>query len=192
MTNESLLATLKKTPVSSPEYNRIRTVLIESNKGLIGMVLGRRGIKNRTHREDCMAQGMVSLLKAIDAYNPKRGMFSTYATRAIQNDITKFQRNLTKEKTRTPFSFDPTREERANDTDALRTRESATELRRLFEENVGELTNVEREVISRRFGFSGDVETLEAIGCDLEVSKERVRQIEKNALSKLRETLATL
>jgi RNA polymerase sigma factor (sigma-70 family) len=44
----------------------------------------------------------------------------------------------------------------------------------------------EREVVQRRFGFHTDVlETLECIGCDVGVTRERVRQIESSALQKL-------
>jgi RNA polymerase sigma factor (sigma-70 family) len=49
----------------------------------------------------------------------------------------------------------------------------------------------ERTVLRRRFGLEGDSpETLEAIGRRLAISRERVRQIEANALRKLRGLLA--
>jgi RNA polymerase sigma factor (sigma-70 family) len=49
----------------------------------------------------------------------------------------------------------------------------------------------ERTVLRRRFGLEGDSpETLESIGRRLSISRERVRQIEANALRKLRGLLA--
>jgi RNA polymerase primary sigma factor len=46
----------------------------------------------------------------------------------------------------------------------------------------------EREIVQRRFGFRTDVlETLECIGGDVGVTRERVRQIESSALRKLRQ-----
>lgn len=49
------------------------------------------------------------------------------------------------------------------------------------------LTEREKNVIMRRFGIKTDnPQTLEEIGRDLKISKERVRQIENSALKKLR------
>ena len=55
--------------------------------------------------------------------------------------------------------------------------------------NNSNLTDHEREVIELRFGFHNNKPmTLEAIGKKFHLTKERVRQIEANALSKLRKT----
>ena len=43
----------------------------------------------------------------------------------------------------------------------------------------------EREIIKRRFGLNGPAETLEEIGPTFGVTRERIRQIEKRALTKL-------
>jgi DNA-directed RNA polymerase sigma subunit (sigma70/sigma32) len=44
----------------------------------------------------------------------------------------------------------------------------------------------ERDVIIRRLGLEGDEEVLDEIGRTYHISRERVRQIEKRALTKLR------
>lgn len=57
---------------------------------------------------------------------------------------------------------------------------------------LGFLSDNEREIIIRRYGLNGnDPETLEAIGADLGITRERVRQIEKRVLSKMRNLLKT-
>ena len=52
---------------------------------------------------------------------------------------------------------------------------------------LGQLDDKERVIIERRFGL-GDLEpqTLAEIGTDLNLSRERIRQIEERALGKLR------
>jgi RNA polymerase nonessential primary-like sigma factor len=54
---------------------------------------------------------------------------------------------------------------------------------------MAELTPQQREVISLRFGLNdGQALTLAKIGEILNISRERVRQIEREALSKLRKS----
>lgn len=51
--------------------------------------------------------------------------------------------------------------------------------------NEASLTAREKDVIQRRFGFNGKIQTLESIGNIYGLSRERVRIIEKDALTKL-------
>ncbi len=56
---------------------------------------------------------------------------------------------------------------------------------------VAQLTERQRLVIERRYGLGGhDVTTLELIARDLGLTRERVRQIQMEALSKLRKRIA--
>ena len=52
---------------------------------------------------------------------------------------------------------------------------------------LAELTDKQREVVERRFGLNGyEVSTLEEVGADIGVTRERVRQIQVEALKRLR------
>ena len=63
-------------------------------------------------------------------------------------------------------------------------KDTLTENRKLLDE----LTNREAAVLRRRFGLEDDTpQTLAQIGEDLQLSRERVRQIETRALLKLRQ-----
>lgn len=190
VTNESLLSTLSTVSKNSPDYNRLRTELIQRNLGLVTFVLKKRKVSNRTQFDDLKSNGMVSLLKAIDSYDPERGMFTTFATQCINNDITKYLQDESKHRGRNPVSFDPQYETPVSN-ESGKFLEASKELRRLFEENGAELSNVEREVISRRFGFTGNVETLEDIGISLSLTKERIRQISLQGVKKLRKAFVT-
>ena len=54
------------------------------------------------------------------------------------------------------------------------------------------LTERERDVISKRYGFCGSPQTLEEIGLEFGVTRERVRQIEAKAIRKLSNPRAIL
>ena len=55
------------------------------------------------------------------------------------------------------------------------------------DDSIGELCERERNILRWRFGLKGEREhTLEEIGGKLGLSRERVRQLEARALSKLR------
>jgi RNA polymerase primary sigma factor len=50
---------------------------------------------------------------------------------------------------------------------------------------VAKLTERERRIVELRFGFDGEVMSLEAIGRELGITRERVRQLEREALARL-------
>ena len=58
--------------------------------------------------------------------------------------------------------------------------------RKLVREQLETLTDREASVIRRRFGIDCKEHTLEAVGKELGVTRERIRQIESKALRKLR------
>jgi len=52
---------------------------------------------------------------------------------------------------------------------------------------LNELNYKQREVVERRFGLNGrEIATLEQVGADIGVTRERVRQIQVEALRRLR------
>lgn len=70
----------------------------------------------------------------------------------------------------------------ANPIDALTIEQARTAITQALET----LTPTQRLVIERRFGlWNGNEETLESIGRDLKVTRERIRQIEEKALERL-------
>jgi DNA-directed RNA polymerase sigma subunit (sigma70/sigma32) len=51
---------------------------------------------------------------------------------------------------------------------------------------LGELNEHEGDVVAARYGLDGNLRTLREVGAELSVTAERVRQIERTALGKLR------
>ncbi len=68
-----------------------------------------------------------------------------------------------------------------------------TELHQLFDEQLIQLTVREERVIRWRFGLDGEPPmTLQQIADEFQVSRERIRQIEKRALARLRRSPRSL
>jgi RNA polymerase nonessential primary-like sigma factor len=93
-----------------------------------------------------------------------------------------------------PLDDDPDRslldaiaDEHAVDPEKMLQRE---DLQALIGQWLAELNDKQREVVERRFGLSGrDISTLEEVGADIGVTRERVRQIQVEALKRLRTIL---
>ena len=57
-------------------------------------------------------------------------------------------------------------------------------------EAIAQLPERERRIVELRFGIGGEPKALEAIGKELGITRERVRQLEAEALTKLERELA--
>jgi RNA polymerase primary sigma factor len=79
-----------------------------------------------------------------------------------------------------------------SDPNASDPEEEATESlrRREIRRAVATLPERERRILELRFGFDGDPASLEAIGKELGLTRERIRQLERDALAKLSDDLA--
>lgn len=90
-----------------------------------------------------------------------------------------------------PLDDDPDRslldaiaDERTLDPEKAQQRE---DLQSLIESWLNELNDKQREVVERRFGLNArEISTLEEVGADIGVTRERVRQIQVEALKRLR------
>jgi RNA polymerase nonessential primary-like sigma factor len=126
----------------------------------------------------------------------QKGRTATIAELALELELTPKQVRDYLEKSRQPISLD-VRVGDNNDTelgdmleDSGQSPEdfaTSSSLKRDLEKLMGDLTPQQKEVISLRFGLNdGKPMTLAKIGECLSISRERVRQIEREALSKLR------
>jgi RNA polymerase primary sigma factor len=62
--------------------------------------------------------------------------------------------------------------------------------RREVREAIAQLPERQRRIVELRFGIGGEPKALEAIGKELGITRERVRQLEAEALTKLERELA--
>ncbi len=118
--------------------------------------------------------------------------FSTYACRAILKAFSRYSMKVAKDRSKIVAEFDPNME-RSKHLETVRAtveRDSAREVRHLVETDCADLTDLEKQVITSRFGLEkapGTPQaTLEQVGQEIGLTKERVRQIQNRALEKLK------
>ena len=177
-------------------YQRARATqssIVNANMALV-MAMARRTRIPHVDFPELVSEGNMALLRAVDKFDVSRGFkFSTYACRAILKGFNRMSTRVGRYAQRFPTAFDPELER--SDYDVLRHEiQQGNMLDDLFEilaTNRANLTDVERTVVIQRFALvSGSKKkTLGEVGLQVGLTTERVRQIQKKALEKLKATL---
>lgn len=180
-------------------WNRIATgyreQIAETNLALV-LAMAKRVRLGEGEYADLIGEGNMALMRSVDKFDCGRGFkFSTYACRSILKAFSRHGIKIAKHKQRFPVGFDPALEQ-GDGVASIRAaseRQDAAEVREIVESNRAALSDVEREVVMHRFAFQGldqgRAPTLAQIGLLIGLTKERVRQIQNQALAKIRMTL---
>ena len=177
---------------------RVRDHLANANLGLVPTMVERSRITGVDFSE-LISEGHLALLRSIDKFDCSRGFkFSTYACRAILTSITRAVALMARHRSRFPTEYDPDLQKG----DVIEQRRAGfeedcvEELQGILQSNSARLSAVEQNVLNDRFGLlerdrAGEdvMKTLRQVADTFGVTKERVRQIQNKALSKLRATL---
>lgn len=182
-------------------YRKARTLRDQVAQVSLALVLAMAKRVRFTELEfsDLVSEGNVALMMAIDKFDVGKGFkFSTYACRAI---LTTFSRNGMKQsryRRLFPTVYDPSWEGldyRQIDRPGY-DHDRTDMLHRFVEGKQAALTDVERTIIHHRFAVSSDATvtqekpmTLEQVGKMVGLTRERVRQLQKSALRKLRQVI---
>ncbi len=139
---------------------------------------------------ELVSDGNMSLMRAVEKFDYSRGYkFSTYASWAIMKNFARTipdeHRHHDRFRTSHGEMFTSTQDDRS---DQLEQESSQSQREWQVERLLGGLDEREQRIIIRRFGLQRGQEplTLKQVGTELGVTKERIRQIEARALSKLR------
>jgi RNA polymerase sigma factor (sigma-70 family) len=178
------------------ESEEIKKVIIEANLGLVASIASKHS-RGGVGMSDLVSEGSLSLMRAVEKFDYTRGYrFSTYATWAITKDFARKIPEEARHRERTGGGGDMSNVEEdmrigeAVDFGAIeRAGHSLDEVIR------NNLTEREAYIIRNHYALGAGVvrkkpKTLKQIGSDLGLSSERIRQIELEALQKLRQNLS--
>ena len=186
---------LKPSAVLIGQINRLRRIMlatknriIEANLRLV-VSIAKHHVGRVMPLSELVSDGNISLMKAVEKFDYGKGWrFSTYATHAIRMNFAKTvpdeNYNLDRFMTGRHEVLDVVPDPKAKWRARVEFLES---LKDAISQTLEKLTAREREIIKCRFGI-GETEkpqTLEEVGSRLNVTRERVRQIERKALRKL-------
>lgn len=170
------------------EALEVKNRIIRSNLRLV-VSIAKRHVTPQTNLFELVSDGNMSLIRAVEKFDYSRGFkFSTYASWAIMKN---FARSIPEEAVRrdrfvTGYDeiFDTAADRRS---DPYHEETSMREIKNLLYTILDKLDEREQHVIIARFGLGqeGTPRTLEQVGRELGVTKERVRQLESRALKKL-------
>lgn len=172
------------------EIVRVKNEITRANLRLV-VSIAKRHVTPDQNFFELVSDGNVSLLRAIEKFDYSRGnKFSTYASWAIMKNFARTIPGEYRQRDRFRTSHDElfaaTQEFRGNPTLDLNAQDDRiSKITRILKK----LDEREQQIIIGRFGLDHSREplTLKEVGAELGVTKERIRQIEARALSKLRQ-----
>ena len=162
--------------------------LIQANLRLV-VSIAKKNVGPLNNLFELISDGNMSLIRAVEKFDQSRGFkFSTYASWAIMKN---FSRSIPEERRRRDRFVAGHEDffEIAPDTrsDASEHESDHRHSQEIVQGMLGRLDDRERRVLVSRYGIGGaDEQTLEQLGRELGVSKERVRQIQSHAQEKIR------
>jgi len=175
-------------------FEHYREYLTRTNLALV-LAMAKRTRLGDVDFAEIVSEGNMALLRAVDKFNVDRGFkFSTYACRAILKAFSRTAMKHSRHRTRFPVEFEPDLE-KSDWIDKKRDvveEDCIDELKQIVDRNLADLSDTEQTVIRRRFNWMQKDEsplTLEEVGQIIGVTKERVRQIQNKALTKIRKLM---
>lgn len=172
-------------------FEHLREYLVRTNLALV-LAMAKRTRLGDVDFAEIVSEGNMALIRAVDKFNVDKGFkFSTYACRAILKAFSRTAMKHSRHRQRFPVEFEPDLE-KSNWNEIRRAgveEDCVVELKTIVDQNLADLSDVEQTVLKRRFNWEQNENsplTLEQVGRIIGVTKERVRQIQNKALTKIR------
>ncbi len=166
-----------------------RDRIVEANTRLVFSIV-KKFMNANNQFDDLLSDGIFALMRAVEKFDFDRGYrFSTYATQVVRRNAYREMVQGQEERTKMvgglqDMDIDLSDEERSPAISENRWHELRSRLSLML----GDLDRREKFIIRARFSLGSHrrVHTLQALADRLGVSKERVRQLERRAMDKLR------
>lgn len=130
-----------------------------------------------------ISQANVTLIKCVEFFDPFRGFqFSTYAANSIKKELYRELEKATKVDLLQEDAEVEIVDYRANE---LREETKQKEIKQFLNIILQNLSEDKRELIKARYGFYGESKTLQNIADERSLSKERIRQIQKDVMEEI-------
>jgi RNA polymerase sigma factor (sigma-70 family) len=143
--------------------------------------------------DDLIGECQLVLIQVVAAYNPWLGVrFSTYAFTCLMRSLSRQSQRMAGDRLARSLPLDALPDGGpGTGAEDERHSQGLPQLDEFLREGNGLLSSRERLILLRRFypDGLGNAGTLEEVGRELGLSKERVRQVQANALGKLRKAL---
>ena len=174
----------------------VKKVIIEANMALVVSIASKHLAAGGQQMSELVSEGSVALMAAVEKFDYARGYrFSTYASWAIVKGFARLIPSEAKRPDRAggaDFANLPVNLRLEQLPGIMAVEQAHQDLQTIIKNNLDER---EQYIILNHYALAPEIikkkpKTLKQIGDDLHLSKERIRQIELQALQKLRQSLS--
>jgi RNA polymerase sigma factor (sigma-70 family) len=180
---------------------RIREIIVNANLGFVYTIALRYNFFDDDLLQDLVSEGMMGMIKAIDLYDYKKGVkFTSYSFFHIRQKIILYIKTKI-DTIRIPAGLTE-RDKYNGRTDSLNLLLETKSFQAIDKTNPIDdleikmiikdifnkfLNEKERKLLEKHYGLNNEArKTLKQIGIEMGITRERVRQIEARAMSKIR------
>lgn len=177
----------------SRAYHELRDRIVIGNRKLVFRAV-RRKLLMANRADDLIGECNLVLIQAVAAFNPWMGIrFSTYAFTCLVRALARLGQKLSNDWLARSASLEALPEGEPGQKRALEpTSTHGFQIDEYLRDDHPLLTDREKMILKMRFFLEAETPTptLEKVGKELGLSKERVRQVQAMALGKLRKVLS--